>query len=95
MRGHQSTTEEDLKANNMSNETKLFQVSVKDINHLVKKHKEIVGYIETSAKDNPEDPAKVFECAAEAILHGNKSRHNAGCIGLRKMMNVCCFNCCC
>ena len=66
---------------------KLFQVSAKNIKSFVKKTKEIVAYIETSAKVNPEDPAKVFECAVEAVLGDDKEDNNAECFtGIKQLM---------
>ena len=44
-------------------------MDVRDINRLVKQQKEIVRYVETSALENPDDPYKVFECAATAVLY--------------------------
>ena len=46
------------------------QVSLKSIQRFARKHREVVKYMEVSAMTRPSDPAKVFECAAEAVLFG-------------------------
>ena len=49
----------------------LKQVKIKDIKQLIQKtSSHIADYMETSAKTQPEDPAKLFKRAAQIALFG-------------------------
>ena len=56
-----------------------FQVAERDIKAFVRKNKAIVKYVETSAKDNPEDIAQVFEFAVKAIVYDETDNSDVGC----------------